>query len=494
MKRLPILLLVLLLLSVGTLVAAQAVINDERDNVTYTETLLAGDRSAAAGLTLEYSLGQYPSNRLTWDTTTTFGDTVDTETEFHYYSRDNYDKPDFRVTFFELSSGITYLDFSTFDPTGDAELPGIYALLQELYREAVPGGEMVTKIVPLSDYYEYYPINGTVNIGTRLDQWDITASRYGYSPSKAAGRTVNEYFRIPVQSDHCIRAGIRQNADGTIAEILLDTQRPASISYHWASGIKTTFSSPHTGETDNFFFATESVIADDAIYFVFSNRTQQGNTVDTSLIPGGYGIYRLPYLESAYNLSIQYGMLHTVYSIDPAAEAVALYLTDDGSRLHLITREEGGLVHTLLDMATWKELARTELPGTEGASVTDCITGDGWLAFFLDDSRLAFLTEEDGLYQLRFVTEPFGADASLDSQRTALAWNGKKLAVVTGGRISVYQGGNMYYAYASSNFTLAVYDASGLLYQGHFASSLDSAATAYDCQPRGEPPFVLTWS
>ena len=39
---------------------------------------------------------------------------------------------------------------------------------------------------------------------------------------------------------------------------------------------------------------TESVVTDDACFFWFGNRTEQDQLVDTSRIPGGYGVYMLP--------------------------------------------------------------------------------------------------------------------------------------------------------------------------------------------------------
>lgn len=40
---------------------------------------------------------------------------------------------------------------------------------------------------------------------------------------------------------------------------------------------------------------TESVITDDTCFFWFGNRTDNDRLVDTSRIPGGYGVYMLPY-------------------------------------------------------------------------------------------------------------------------------------------------------------------------------------------------------
>ena len=49
-------------------------------------------------------------------------------------------------------------------------------------------------------------------------------------------------------------------------------------------------------------------LTEDGCYFWFSNRTQNGRTVDTSRIPGGYGVYRLPYgrvdTDEPYKLSL----------------------------------------------------------------------------------------------------------------------------------------------------------------------------------------------
>ena len=59
--------------------------------------------------------------------------------------------------------------------------------------------------------------------------------------------------------------------------------------------------------------------------------------MDLSLIPGGYGIYKLPYdRERDVFLS---GELEMVYALDPALHYVDMHLSPDGQKL-LLEREE----------------------------------------------------------------------------------------------------------------------------------------------------------
>lgn len=58
--------------------------------------------------------------------------------------------------------------------------------------------------------------------------------------------------------------------------------------------------------------------------------------VDTSLIPGGYGIYRLPYdREKEIFLSEK---LEMVYALDPEKQYTDIYASPDGAKLFLVSQ------------------------------------------------------------------------------------------------------------------------------------------------------------
>lgn len=72
----------LLVLSIGGFTAAAAAVNADRDQVALTGQVLAGDPSAAVGLTVESrtTLDHY----LFWDTRHTFGEEETDETDFDF--------------------------------------------------------------------------------------------------------------------------------------------------------------------------------------------------------------------------------------------------------------------------------------------------------------------------------------------------------------------------------------------------------------------------
>ena len=84
---------------------------------------------------------------------------------------------------------------------------------------------------------------------------------------------LGRFFRIPVLQDEYVELGIDKNMDGT--------------------GSGRSISSVMEG--DRFWMNVESVITDDTCFFWFGNRTDKDRLVDTSRIPGGYGVYMLPY-------------------------------------------------------------------------------------------------------------------------------------------------------------------------------------------------------
>ena len=95
-----------------------------------------------------------------------------------------------------------------------------------------------------------------------------------------------------------------------------------------------------TEQGDSFDFYTQSVATDDAFYFFFSNRTQLGNLVDTSRVPGGYGVYRLPYgwvdtdepykgqADGWHNYDVFADQLECIYAVGP--EITLSYLAGSG--------------------------------------------------------------------------------------------------------------------------------------------------------------------
>ncbi|MEM5767797.1 MAG: hypothetical protein AAGU32_05850, partial [Bacillota bacterium] len=260
-----------------------------------------------------------------------------------------------------------------------------------------------------------------------------------------------------------------------------------------ANGDIVGYGSGSTG-SDSFNIWAESALTDDACYFTFNSRTTNGNLVDTSLIPGGYGIYCLPYSAGEpEDGGTQMGELSMVYPLDPTVRQVKLYTNPEQTKLLLLTLEDGKCVLTVIGIDTMQPLQRLELaePGEDGG-IWDVFNYGAFMALSLSDNRLVVvsLTDEDE-YVLSISTELTDPENPLYYLRydSVMAWYGGRLAVSNALMNDMDRN-------KTCGFYLAVYDKSGLLYYGEYASSLDAGAPddyMYRCLPEDIAPLALRW-
>lgn len=108
----------------------------------------------------------------------------------------------------------------------------------------------------------------------------MTPLSTGRTPQRTANGLVNVHrsrwaAHIPVLPDEYVELGIDKNMDG--------------------NGFETQHFQRHGGRL-RFWMNVESVITDDTCFFWFGNRTDKDRLVGLGArIPGGYGIYMLPY-------------------------------------------------------------------------------------------------------------------------------------------------------------------------------------------------------
>jgi hypothetical protein len=190
-----------------------------------------------------------------------------------------------------------------------------------------------------------------------------------------------------------------------------------------------------------------------------------------SQIPGGYGIYCLPY-EVTDDGAVVYGEnLRMVFAIDPEAEVVQLFPSADDSRLLLVTREEGVYWLTVIDRAEMTQLQKFELlDNAEDQGVWTLYPADDFFVLILGNLRFAVVsgTPGDG-YALDFTADLNECDAMVPylASDAAMDFDGEKLAVAAEKQTGEF------YSDKSCSFYLAVFDRTGLLYFGEYDSSLD---------------------
>ena len=251
---------------------------------------------------------------------------------------------------------------------------------------------------------------------------------------------------------------------------------------------------------DHFAFAMTFCAADDAIYFTFDPHTENGELVDLSLIPGGYGIYKLPYdRERDVFLS---GELEMVYALDPALHYVDMYLSPDGQKL-LLEREERSVMaadseafaqlvpepddeeayYEVKLTAETIDFTRMEAEGSQevlrGLDSVSCRDGGDYLVFSDGTSRMCVLSYADGRYERTLSLENLRLDNGLTETLPTYSlmresyYDGERL-VLAGLSYVELTDTSAYGAYAdySGGVDVAVYDANGLAYYGKLTSNL----------------------
>lgn len=456
MKKALTLFIVLLLLSLGTFGYFFIEINKEKDNVTVTERTVYGDKSYAENIKVNFK-STY-NNLLFWNTTHTIGNDESTKTDFTFSKNFIYENPiveDYLDIFSSLI--FSFHDYVRNENTGikNADVSGLDLAYKELAEEAEPFVE-ISKLIKISDYCDYYPLAVNCNFGNT-----------GYASEDAVLKEIvksfEDFFKIPVLPSEARRISLIINDSGMIV----------------SGGSSAVFD-----ELDSFNFSTYSAVTEKVCYLTFDNRTYYGELVDTSLIPGGYGIYRIPYSIKDEVPVFDFENLETVFKLDEEKTAVGLLLNHDKSKLHLITKEGTKAFLTVIDTNTHKELQKLELYNYEFMEVNISYTGKDLLLIscteHIGDNAQDYMTvvtiDENGRCKKLFTVKnnSFYYDVNYSDVKLK---DGK--LYISDKLLKRYKqvdpnGNEYYYDQICSGFSLGIYDKTGMLFHGEYETSLNT--------------------
>ena len=475
-KTLVIFLALVLVCGCGASLAAQAV-GALREDITFQEHIFSGNPAAADGLTVQLKTGM--RYKLNWESTVQFSaQDYRAETSFRFLPSGRAEQREVSYHGVEINF---YRDAAT---TGSDDVFGFSTAYQSLLDTLSPG-ESGSMTIRFADYYDEYPFEFSIDLpGVRyetLANWENVSEDSEWLGERAQA-ALGRYFRIPVLPDEYVELGIDKDMDG--------------------KGSARSISSVMEG--DRFWMNTECVVTDDACFFWFSNRTDQDKLVDTSLIPGGYGIYMLPYgpLSPEAEASAFYGgntnevytdQLTCFFPVDPETRIEHLWLTPDKTRLLLHTVENNIYYVTLIDCKTGAVLQKLEVstfdPKENYANITE--TAD-FVCIQQTQGRICVLTQDaDGLYQLALLSEysPDALYSPVYATVRAMAFDGSRLAIVNNDETVLVNYDNYTKGYLAGStealitpdgtyvdncgFILTVFDETGLAYSGGYVSSLE---------------------
>lgn len=471
---------VLVIVSLGAAGFTFAAVCGQMADCRITEKTIVGDAAAAAGLTASFGMGL--QNQLYWRNVFTYGGADDgADVQETAFSRKNpfpADKkgpvPYVRLTGY-MTSGNALDDILT-DPAEGYPIrqellaqvrqefftAGAAERVQEIKR-ALPADGETTQDLKLKDLFRYYPIEGDLT-GTSIWAASLDNAVYASEDSVKLGQDLNHFLRIPIPETESSGFSVGKYPDG-------------SLNFNYYQGKENC-----SQQEDHFDFHSIACSTPDAVYFTFNTHTDDGDVVDTSLIPGGYGIYRLPYdREKEIFLSEK---LEMVYALDPKKQYTDIYASPDGAKLFLVSQaarlaavgvKEVQATAEIIDVRTMQCDRREEIVCSEDTAL-GYDAGD--YLIFRGRSELCLYTYQDGSYKKELML------ADVDFRKPALqnlfydnrcrtAYDGKRLSILGEADFDIEDDDNTMWLWESAGTVeVAVLDASGLVYYGTLRSNM----------------------
>ncbi len=432
MRKALIILVIVFVLALAGGVWAYSDIASTGDEVVVEEIVRVGDITAAEGLSMEVRTN-YDSN-LFWETHFSAGKSGLQESDYRVSVEKDYGIWEPNYTGIEIHSMLdVYDDIEERGPM----LTGLGKAYYELYLELSPGEER-EKLIYIKDYLDYYPIGGNLSMPGIDLYFEPDRSFWPEFNNEEVYNIVNEYFKIPVLEYESRYISIGLNENGRINSRGNGTH--------------------NSGDIYNFY--TNSVIMPDAVYFTINNRTNVKNEIiDTSLIPGGYGIYRLPYTMENGVCEVDFRSLSTVKSLDEEFNVIYMMSDEAQEKIILVGVTDDRLSMLVIDAVTMETLQDIELDSGEELHCWQYERGEGFFVFYLKDDRMALVERQDrGEYKMRFTIHDSAATEMYNRYDIVdVAWNGEKLALCG------FKGLDRQDWRFVADFYYAVYDETGLL-------------------------------
>ncbi len=489
MRKALIFLALLLILSVGGTVYLSEAVYATRDDVSVSVHPYYGDISALEGA--EVMLHAQYDRRLFWDVSYEFGDETTTASTTEYYYTPTREYETGSGTF-----GGVYLNPDSYyqmnySEEAAASLTGWEKMSYEAAK-ATPNGTEMSHTFRLADYMDYYLWSIGVDLPHPIGYTSPADTDWLMPAEQETINTIWKFFKIPVLENEFAEISVGKDDEGRVYSMGSGSgMNPAPLanvnSEDWYNGY------------------VHNAVTEDTCYFIIHGLSSRGVPIDFSEVPGGYGIYRLPYTEPTYDESgvmthtgIYAEELEMVYPLRQDMEIAYFAPSSDGSRLILCTIEDGEYIFTAIDAHTMETLQRFTL---------STMPTDGWVGMHVEEDFLVCcINAADGSETLTLLTRDengdyhaeFTVDAGLEHDPTSymesdtvMAYNGEKLLSVS----LIFD--DNHYGTDTCNFVARVYDETGLLYCGEYRTSLsnlnDYVDYNYPVYPMHFEPLEISW-
>ena len=471
MKKTVITLVMIMVFAIGGVVWVMGDVKEQAEKVSVEEVTYFGEPSAVDGLTFQFEdcIG---NNRLVYEVNYQEGsaDSKLKKIGSSYSGQEEGKVPKINIT---NSNAYAILDpshFSEDETTGKNDgMKEIYEMIQ--IHEAKNGPHVI--YAKLADYCDYYPISMMISIPDKISMQkngnilstDFLSQRENSTGAAAYNaEKINQFFRIPVEEE--------QEVDITYYK--MDNHR-----YLFEETIHPTSDSYCLDEALNV-----GAITDEAIFFFLNNRKGDGSLVDTSLIPGGYGIYKLPYryitklnyhgeiLFRGYDIVAD--ELETFYPLDEQWLVRGIDVSQDQSRLYVCVEEDGQLILKIISTKTGLRIDQVALGDLQKYDLVEIDEVDGRLIILKGREQFLIIGEKEDTYSmerkidLSSINLPSGYTMrSILTGKEGIAYDGERLAVISANLPD--EAGN-----SNTGFTVLVLGEEGLRYLGELVNEFDN--------------------
>ncbi|MBE6696359.1 MAG: hypothetical protein E7587_07900 [Ruminococcaceae bacterium] len=455
MKRVLALTLTLVALSVCAFSLIGSSLSSQSDKVKISERLSYGDVSEAYGAKIKYSANY--QWHLLWDIEYMLEKEPKTEIDYEFSHLERKSGSQRRYSGFSMDLDIVY-GYNLNEPL--EELSGIERAYRELY-EATPMYETRSETIYLDDYYTYYPIGIDIDLPFTLWSGHSLSEKYR-GDEYEVHKKFKEFFRIPVPTKTDI-IEIQISKDGN------------------SIGIG---SSPYL----TYYVNSISSYSSDKCFFSINNRRNGTEKefieyADTSLIPGGYGIYCFEYERVAlfegerpkinsfspnYYTGIKEETLKMVYPLEKEAAVEYMAVSESENRLFVITEEGGCSYFREIELSSMTTLQKTKLFDGYHGQVWH---NDGFFVINRNNTLMLLAPNEKGLYELKFTSEyqcAVNESFACINPNAAMDFDGERLIVID----QFYD--QFHRTHQTCDFYIAVYSEKGLLYYGEYKNSLST--------------------
>ncbi|MBR3767783.1 MAG: hypothetical protein IKL10_06045 [Clostridia bacterium] len=376
------------------------------DDVRFSVKKEVGDRKYLEGVNIDTTIDA--KGTLLWKTDFTPLGSTKTDLSFHKLS-------------YPIDQGRSYFGLSF---NNNSDIMGVGSIFEkaglninEIKNSLTENGETKTVTIKMKDYFDYYPMIIDLdlpgnNISWNYGVFDEVGEYYSDMPKERMNgfiKAIEDFLKIPVLDNDIREWKIEKSIGG----------------YSYGSTWINSFS-----------FYSYNAVFSDKCYFTFNNRVEDYDngtsvTVDTSQIPGGYGIYVLPFDEK----TVYYEQIKNVYPINGESTVIRMFPNTEMGQIYLMLHENDKYIYKIIDEKTMTDICSIEIFDYTDFDYVECANKDDYMIFCKNDYEIKVVSKnEKGEYTVAmecvipeeheaWAAYPYSAAHAFDGERLVLCYD-----------------------------------------------------------------------